>query len=112
MDSAPFSRTGRQGNIHCRSLSPLMDVIGRNGTCDAAYPPELLSIDAYTKGKLKPGDVLSADNVDIVKDVLEPGAYWQIKHDGRLVDLAPTETNMTRMMPMPYLQATLSNKSK
>src|SRR6266851_5544783 len=44
---------------------------------------------AYTKGKLKSGDVLSAENVDIVKDVLDPGAYWQIKHDGRLVDLAP-----------------------
>ena len=93
-------------------LSPLMDVIGRNGNCDAAYPPELLSIDAYTKGKLKAGDVLNAENVDVVKDVLDPAAYWQIKHDGRLVDLAPTESNMTRMMPMPYLQATLSNKSK
>ena len=70
-------------------LSPLMDVIGRHGTVDAAYPPELLSIEAYTKGKLKPGDVLNAENVDIVKDLLDPGAYYQIKHDGRLVDLAP-----------------------
>ena len=93
-------------------LSPLLDVIGRDGNCDAAYPPDLLSIDAYTKGKLKAGDVLHAENVDVVKDVLDPAAYWQIKHDGRLVDPAPTETNMTRMMPMPYLQATLSNKSK
>jgi Protein of unknown function (DUF1329) len=93
-------------------LSPLMDVIGRNGNCDAAYPPELLSIEAYTKGKLKAGDVLSAENVDIVKDLLDPGAYWQIKHDGRLVDLAPTETEMTRMMPMPYLRATLANQGK
>jgi hypothetical protein len=36
-------------------LSPLMDVIGRNGGCEAAYPPELISIEVYTKGKLKPG---------------------------------------------------------
>ena len=93
-------------------LSPLMDVIGRNGNCEAAYPSELLSIDAYTKGKLKPGDVLSAENVDIVKDLLDPGAYWQIKYDGRLVDLAPTETDMTRMMPLPYLKATLANQGK
>src|SRR5260370_4094219 len=89
-----------------------MDVIGRNGSCEAAYPPELLSIEAYTKGKLKPGDVLSAENVDIVKGLLDPAAYWQIKYDGRLVDLAPTETDMTRMMPMPYLRATLANQGK
>jgi hypothetical protein len=47
-------------------LSPLMDVIGRNGNCEAAYPPELLSIEAYTRGELKAGDVLSTENVDIV----------------------------------------------
>jgi hypothetical protein len=78
-------------------LSPLIDVIGRHGSVEAAYPPELLSIEAYTKGKLKPGDVLNAENVDIVKDLLDPGAYYQIKHDGRLVDLAPTETDVTRL---------------
>jgi hypothetical protein len=93
-------------------LSPLIDVMGKNGNCEAAYPPELLSIESYTKGKLKPGDVLSADNVDMVKDLLDPAAYWQIKHDGRLVDLAPTETDMTRLMPLPYLKATLANQGK
>ena len=89
-----------------------MDVIGRNGSLEAAYPPELLSIEAYTKGKLKPGDVLNAENVDIVKDLLDPGAYCQIKHDGRLVDLAPTETDMTKLTPTPFLQATLANQGK
>jgi polyphosphate kinase len=42
-------------------LNPLMDIIGGNGSLEAAYPPELLSIEAYTKGKLKPGDVLNAE---------------------------------------------------
>jgi len=93
-------------------INPLMDVIGRNGSLEAAYPPELLSIEAYTKGKLKPGDVLNAENVDIVKDLLDPAAYWQIKHDGRLVDLAPTETDVTKLTPVPYLQATLRNRGK
>src|SRR5579863_7774238 len=93
-------------------LSPLIEVIGRHGSVEAAYPPELLSIEAYTKGKLKPGDVLSAENVDIVKDLLDPAAYRQIKSDGRLVDLAPTETDVTKMTPIPYLKATLANKGK
>jgi hypothetical protein len=112
MDPSSLPGADRQGDLRCRVLSPLIDVLGEDGNCEAAYPPELLSIDAYTKGKLKAGDVLSAENVDIVKDLLDPGAYWQIKHDGRLVDLAPTQTDLTRMMPMPYLKATLANQGK
>jgi len=100
------------GTVAAGVLVPLFDVIGRHGDCAAAYPPELLSIEAYTKGKLKPGDVLNAENVDIVKDLLDPGAYYQIKHDGRLVDLAPTETDVTKLTPTPFLQATLANKGK
>ena len=68
-------------------LAPLFDVIGRNGDCAAAYPPELLSIEAYTKGKLKAGDVLNANNVDLVKDLLDEVAYWQVKYDKRTIDL-------------------------
>src|SRR5258708_28327569 len=93
-------------------LNPLTDVIGPNGHLGAGYAPELLSIEASTKGKLKPGDVLNAENVDIVKDLLDPGAYYQIKHDGRLVDIAPTETDVTKLTPTPFLQATLANKGK
>jgi len=59
----------------------LFDVIGRNGGCAAAYPPELLSIEAYTKGKLKPGDYL-----------LDEVAYCQVKYDERAIDLIATET--------------------
>src|SRR5260370_38561305 len=90
-------------------LSPLMDVVGRHGTVEGAYPPELLSIEAYTKGKLKPGDVLNAENVDIVKDLLDPGAYYQIKHDGRLADLAQTATDVTQLTAIPFLQSTWTN---
>src|SRR5215472_10198977 len=107
-----FLEQAGKGLFAAGVLSPLIDAIGTDGNCQTAYPPELLSIEAYTKGELKPGGVLSASNVDFVKDLLDPAAYWQIKHDGRLVDLAPTETNLTRLMPMPYLQATLSNKGK
>ncbi len=91
-------------------LAPLFDVIGRNGDCAAAYPPELLSIEAYTKGKLKAGDVLNADNVDLVKDILDEVAYWQVKYDKRTIDLIATETDVTRLCAPSYVEATVRNK--
>jgi len=93
-------------------LAPLWEAIGNTGTVDAAYPPELLSIEEYTKGRLKIGGELNAGNVDIVKDILDPAAYFQIKHDGRVCKLAPTETNINYMTPPPFLAATLRNKGK
>jgi hypothetical protein len=63
------------GTVAAGVLLPLFDVIDRHGDCPR-LPAELLSIEAYTKGKIKPGDVLNADNVDIVKDLLDEVAYW------------------------------------
>jgi hypothetical protein len=47
-------------------LSPLMDVVGRSGNCEAAYPPELLSVEAYTRGELKAGDALARENTRLM----------------------------------------------
>ncbi len=99
-----------RGVVAAGVLAPLFDTISRHGDCAAAYPPELLSIEAYTKGKLKAGDVLNADNVDLVKELLDPVGYWQIKYDRRTVDLIETETDVTKLLPGPYLEATLRNK--
>lgn len=99
-----------KGVVAAGVLAPLFEIISRDGNCAAAYPPELLSIEAYTKGKLKAGDVLNADNVDVVKELLDPVAYWQIKHDRRTVDLIATETEVSRLLPAEYVQATLRNK--
>ena len=49
-------------------LSPLWPEIARSGTIDKVYPDELLSIELYTKGAIKPGDVVTADNVEAVKE--------------------------------------------
>ena len=91
-----------KGVVAAGVLAPLFEIISRDGNCAAAYPPELLSIEAYTKGKLKAGDVLNGDNVDVVKELLDPVAYWQIKHDRRTVDLIATETEVSRLLPAEY----------
>jgi hypothetical protein len=105
-----FMRQMVTGTVAAGVLLPLFDVIGRHGDCAAAYPAELLSIEAYTKGKLKPGDVLNADNVDIVKDLLDEVAYWQVKHDGRTINLIATETDVNRLCAPSYMEATLRNR--
>lgn len=84
----------------------------RSGSVAAAYPDELLSIEAYTKGRLKAGDVIDAGNVEIVKDLLDPVRYKQITTMGRKLVLAPTTTDLTRLNPLPYIEATARNRGK
>jgi hypothetical protein len=105
-----FLEQTAKGIMAAGVIAPLWEVIANTGKCEAAYPPELLSIEAYTKGKLKIGQEVNADNVDLVKDILSPGAYFEIKQDGRVVDLAPTTTDIGRLTPKPFLEATVRNK--
>jgi len=93
-------------------LTPLWPLIARGADLSKAYPEELTSIEAYTKGKIKPGDVLTADNVDVVKDLLDPIAYQQVKTMGRRINIVAPTTDITRMFNHDFLEATLRNKGK
>jgi hypothetical protein len=93
-------------------LSPLWPLIAKAGDISKAYPEELLSIDNYTKGKISTGDILTADNVDLVKELLSPIAYKQVKEMGRRIKIVPTTTDVTQLYPHEYLEATLSNQGK
>jgi len=50
------------GALAAGVLSPLWPKIAQ-GKTEGAYPDELTSVEMYTKGKVKVGDVLTADNV-------------------------------------------------
>ena len=91
-------------------LAPLWPLIARGADATKAYPDELVSIEAYTKGKIKPGDTVTADNVEIVKDLLDPIAYQQVKTMGRRIHIVETTRDVTKMFPHEYLEATLQNK--
>src|SRR6056297_141247 len=88
-----------------RSDSALTD-IGK------AYPDELLSIEMHTKGKIKPGDVITADNVEHVEHLLDPIALEQVKTMGRRIRIAETTRDITKLYPHDYLEATLRNAGK
>ncbi|MHA7834163.1 MAG: DUF1329 domain-containing protein, partial [Algiphilus sp.] len=93
-------------------LMPLWEAIGANGEIDRAYPDELLSIEAYTKGRIKPGDLITADNVEIVKDLLEPVTYEQVRDMGRQLRVAPTTTDIMRLSPWEYMEATVRHRGQ
>ncbi len=93
-------------------LSPLWPIIANAGDMSKAYPDELLSIEMYTKGKVKPGDVITADNVDVVKDLLDPVAYKQVKEMGRRINIVEPVKDVTQMFPAQYLDATVKNAGK
>jgi len=91
-------------------LMPVWDAIAETGRIERAYPDELLDIGAYTKGKIKVGDKLTADNVDIVKDLMDEVTYIQIKQQGRVCDIVATEKDVYKLNPPDYLDASLSHK--
>jgi len=101
-----------KGAMAAGVLTPLWPLISQAGDITKAYPEELLSIDAYTKGKIKTGDFVTADNVELVKDLLDPVAYIQISQMGRRIKIAPTTTDVTKIYPHEYLEATLRNSGK
>ncbi|EIT71061.1 MULTISPECIES: DUF1329 domain-containing protein [Hydrocarboniphaga] len=93
-------------------LAPMWSELAHSADVSKAYPDELLSIEMYTKGKIKPGDVLTADNVDAVKDLLDPVAYKQVKTMGRRINIVESTKDVTRLYPAAYLDSTLRNKGK
>ncbi|PWR25247.1 DUF1329 domain-containing protein [Zavarzinia aquatilis] len=101
-----------RGVVTAGVLAPLWPAIAAKGTADAAFPDELLSIEAYTKGKLAPGKDIDAGNVDLVADLLDPIQIAQIRTMGRRLRLAPETKDVMRLSPWEYMEATLRNAGK
>lgn len=107
-----FLRQQALGAATAGVLTPLWPLIAKAGDVSKAYPDELLSIDAHTKGRLKAGDTVTADNVEIVKHLLDPVVLKQVKEMGRRIKLVPSTTDVTRLYPHEYLEATLRNQGR
>ncbi|MDB5971289.1 MAG: hypothetical protein JWQ90_3739 [Hydrocarboniphaga sp.] len=93
-------------------LAPLWPAIANGADLGKVYPDELLSIEVLTKGKIKPGDTLSAANVDVVKDLLDPITYKQVKEMGRKIGIIAAPKDTTVLFPSAFLETSLKNKGK
>ena len=93
-------------------LAPLWLTLSRTGHAAPAYPDELRSLDAYTKGRVKAGDTITADTVDPAADLLDPIRLMQVRRMGRRLQVVPTTTDLMRLSPWEYLEATLRNQGR
>jgi hypothetical protein len=107
-----FMEKTAKGILSAGVLAPMWPLVAHGADITKAYPDELLSIEGYTKGKIKTGDLLTADNVELVKNLLDPVAFKQVKEMGRQIRIVASTRDVTRMYPAEYLEATLRNKGQ
>ena len=107
-----FIKQTARGVLGAGVFGSVWDAVAKNGTFENVYPDELMSIEMYTKGKFKPGDIIDVNNVDAVQDLLDPIRFMQIKQMGRKLQLVDSVKDMTRLSPIDYIQATLRNKGQ
>ena len=107
-----FLQQAARGVVSAGVLMPLWQALAQSGDISKAYPDELLSIEGYTKGRIKTGDEITAANVELVKDLLEPIKYVQVAKMGRRLRVAKTTTELMRLSPWEYLEATLRNQGQ
>lgn len=102
----------RRGVLATGVLAPLWPTIARSGEIAGVYPDELMSIEAYTKGRIHTGDIIDAGNVEHVKDLLDPIRYTQIAQMGRRLEIIDTTREALKLSPWEYVEATLRNQGQ
>ena len=107
-----FMESAGKSAMSAGMLAPLWDVISRDGDISKAYPEEAMSIEAITDGKVKVGGKIDASNIDAVRDLVDPGVYIQVAQQGRTIDVVPTETDIYKLNPKHYIDATMKNRGK
>lgn len=84
--------------------------ITRGLTEELQYAPPQPPIEELTAGKVKVGDVITKDNVDLVKDYLSPGVYANVKNG--MVMRIGTSVPPEKLLPKYYLELTERYKGK
>ena len=93
-------------------LAPLWPTLANTGEHTKAYPDELLSLDAYTGGKISEGQTINASNVEYVRDILDPIQVVQIEQLGRELQTMPQTRDIYRLNPHDYIEATLRHQGR
>ncbi len=68
------------------------------------------SLEEYTDGKVKDTDVISANNVIEVADLLDPSTFSEIMHEDREILLSPSGEKEEIFFPPYFYKATIKNR--
>ena len=93
-------------------LTSLWPEVCRSGELDKAYPEELFDIEAFTKGRVKVGDVIDEDSIDLIQDLVDPILYQEVKQDGRKFFIQSTPKAIETLYPPYFLDATIRNQGQ
>ena len=94
-------------------LSALWPLMAKSGDSFKAYPEELTNIEAYTKGKVKPGDWIDKDNIELVQDLVDPALFQEVTQDGRKFQIIETTKGSgDKFYPHEFLEATIKNQGR
>ena len=100
-----------QGAAHRRAVATVADA-GGQGSAEGVYPDELLSLTAYTQGAIQEGDTINADNVESVRELLDPIQYLQVSEMGRELNVVAPTQDLYRLSPWEYIEATLRHQGR
>lgn len=92
-------------------LQPVLSLIGSGKSIAAAYPDEVLSIERYTKGRVKVGMIISKENSELIKDIAPEGLIVELQR-GAQIKIGETTTRAEAKEPKFWLDATLRNKGQ
>jgi hypothetical protein len=92
-------------------LQPVLSLIDAGKTIEAAYPDEVLSIEKYTKGRVKVGMIISKENATSIKDIAPEGLMVELQR-GAQIKIGETTTRPEATQPKFWLAATLRNKGQ
>lgn len=104
-----FLKSIALGTIQTGVLLPLWPNIAARGDIKGVYPDEIMSLGMYTSGAIGDNGWIDASNVHLVKNLLDPIQYLQISTMGRKLRVAPTTTDVMKLSPWEYIEATLRN---
>lgn len=109
-----FLKKGLEGAAHAGLLTSLWPMLSKADTLDItkSYPDELLSIEAHTKGKVSPGDLITPDNLEHVEHLLDPIIASQVRDEGREIRIIESSKDISELFQDDFLEATLRNRGR
>ena len=93
-------------------LTGLWPEVCHSGGIEKVYPEELHDIEAFTKGRVKVGDVIDEDSIDLIQDLVDPILFQEVKQDGRKFFIQPSPKAIDTMFPPYFLDATVRNQGQ